>query len=576
MLVHQNNCRITSKGAIVQKFNNILLFGGETKNENMPVGFYSSLALLPLRGKPIIWWQLENLKKYGIENCIIVVCNNNRKLIEYCKNILSQNFKIKLVKVESHKNILSSLKYGLQKADTKLPTRVILGDTLILDSINDETDVLFTSTQITTSENWCLVDKGTESGLNFIDKEIKVPLKDKEALVGYYTFSDTKYLLNCCIRARLLLKKEISTALSMYQEKYPLKTKLVGDWYDLGHTSGLIKLKNILFSARDFNAISVDTTLGTLTKSSTKVQKLEDEAYWFNNLPEELKIATPRLISFKKNEDKAQLTQELYGYPSLQELYLSGEVNIEDWSYILEKLFGLHKTFEKYTTNENEQALLWLYCDKTAQRIEELKQQKTYWQRLFAEEKITINGVNYKGIRLLRKNIEQYAKNISKNVTQTIIHGDYCFSNILFDSSNYMFKLIDPRGRLNRNATIYGDPRYDIAKLRHSVCGLYDFIVQGLFKISEKNKSFEYDILTTKDYTVLEKVFDNFTVQNGYKPKDIKFIEGLLFLSMIPLHKDNFNRQKMFYLRAVELLNSVLSVENKENENGRKEVANLY
>lgn len=560
----------------MQEFNNILLFGGETKNENMPVGFYSSLALLQLRGKPVIWWQLDNLKNYGIENCIIVVCNNNTKLIDYCKNVLCQNFKIKLIKVGSHKNILSSLKYGLKKANLSLPTRVILGDTFIPESINDDLDVLFTSKIITSSENWCLVKLNEKDQLDFIDKEFNVSIKGKEALVGYYTFSDTKHLLNCCTKARLMLKKEISTALIMYQQKHKLKTKIIEDWFDLGHTSGLIKLKNNLFNTRDFNSISVDTTLGTLTKSSVKIQKLEDEAFWFNSLPDELKILTPRFISLKKDENKAELTQELYGYPALQELYLSGEVNIEDWSYILEKLFSLHKKFEKYTYCENEQALLWLYYDKTFQRIEELKQQKKYWQYILDEEKININGVEYNGIRVLRKSIEESAKKLSKNVTQTIIHGDYCFSNILFDSSNYMFKLIDPRGRLNDESTIYGDSRYDIAKLRHSVCGLYDFIVQGLFKISEKQKSFEYKVLTTRDYRVLEDVFDSLAIKNGYNSKDIKFIEGLLFLSMIPLHKDNFNRQKMFYLRAVELLNSVLSFKKEEKKNGRKEVAYMH
>jgi len=560
----------------VQKFNNILLFGGETKNENMPVGFYSSLAMLPLRGKPIIRLQLENLKNYGIENCIIVVCNNNHKLIEYCKNVLSQNFKIKLVLVGSHKNILSSLKYGLQKADISLPTRVILGDTLIPESINDEVDTLFTSKQIATSENWCLVKPNIDNKLQFIDKEINIPVKDKEALTGYYSFSDTKYLLNCCIKARLMLKKEISTALTMYQEKHILQTKHIEDWYDLGHTSGLIKLKNILFRARDFNSISVDTMRGTLTKSSTKIQKLEDEAYWYNYLPEQLKILTPRFISFSKDKNRAELTQELYGYPSLQELYLSGEVNTEDWSYILEKLFALHKEFEKYTADDNEESLLWLYYDKTVLRVEELKSQKKYWQQLLEHEQITINGTKYNGIKVLKKSLEEYAKKLSKNATQTIMHGDYCFSNILFDSSNYMFKLIDPRGRLNAEATIYGDARYDIAKLRHSVCGLYDFIVQGLFKISEKGQNFKYEILTTRDYTVLEEVFNNFTMQNGYNSQDIKFIEGLLFLSMIPLHKDNFNRQKMFYLRAIELLNSVLTIEKEGKTDERKEFACMY
>lgn len=539
-------------------FNNIILFGGETKNENMPMGFYSSLAMLLLRGKPVIWWQLQNLKEQGLDSFILVVCKDNTKLIEYTKNVLSENFDIKLVQVGSRKNILSSLKYGLQVADLNLPTRVILGDTMLTQSISDETDILFSSKEISTSQNWCLVDNSGKNGLYFYDRRKNLDVSDKEALVGYYAFQDTKYLLNCCVKARLVLKKEISTALIKYQEKYQLKTKIVNDWYDLGHTSGLIKTKNMLFSARDFNSISVDTETGLLTKTSTKKQKLSDEAFWYENLPEDLKIFTPRMFSFSMNESEAKLVQELYGYPSLQELYLSGVVNIEDWHVIIEKLFNLHKRFEKYTTTVNEESLLWLYFAKTKERLEILRAQSSYWKELLEKENIYINGKKYRNLFLLKNGINDFAIKLSKNGVETIIHGDYCFSNILFDSNNYTFKLIDPRGRLNADATIYGDPRYDIAKLRHSIVGLYDFIVQGLFKLSENENGYEYKILTSNEYKILEEIFDRYTTENNFEIKEIKFIEGLLFLSMIPLHKDNFERQKMFYLKAIELLNATI------------------
>ena len=551
-------------------FNNIILFGGETKNENMPMGFYSSLAMLPLRGKPVVWWQFQNLKEQGLNKFILVVCKDNKKLIEYTKNVLSESFDIQLVQLGSKKNILSSLKYGLQIADSNLPTRVILGDTLLTQSINNETDILFTSKDFSTSQNWCLVDNSGDNGLYFYDKRKNIDISDKEALVGYYAFNDTKYLLSCCIKARLMLKKEISTALIMYQEKYQLKTKLVNDWYDLGHTSGLIKAKNILFSARSFNSISVDTRTGLLTKTSTKKQKLEDEAFWYENLPEDLKIFAPRMFSFSKNEKTAALVQELYGYPSLQELYLSGEVNLEDWRYIIEKLFDLHKRFEKHTTATNQKSLLWLYFDKTKERLDELRNQSPYWKNLLDKEWQLINGQKYRGLSLLKKGIEEFALKLSQNGTETIVHGDYCFSNILFDSSNYIFKLIDPRGRLNADATIFGDPRYDIAKLRHSVVGLYDFIVQGLFKITESNSEFEYKILTTNDYKVLEDIFDKYSIANNFDVQEIKFIEGLLFLSMIPLHKDNFDRQKVFYLKAIELLNDTVKITNKDRVEWKK------
>ena len=539
----------------MQKFNNIILFGGETKSENIPTGFYSSLALLPLRGKPVIFRQLETLKNsYGLDNFIIVVCNDNYKLIDYIKNVLKEKVDIKLVRVNNKKNILSSLKYALQKADLNLPTRVLLGDTMIPHSIDDTKDVIFTSKNFTASQNWCLVDS---QGI-FYDKIKEISINDKEALVGYYSFSDTKYILSCCVKSRLMLRKEISTALTMYQGKYPLKTRIIDDWYDLGHTSGLIKAKNSLFNARCFNSISVDLDYGLLTKSSTKVKKLEDEALWYKKIPEELKIYTPRMISFKKDDKIAKLTQELYGYPSLQELYLSGEVNIEDWNCIIEKLFLIHKNFEKYKIQSNDKSLKWLYFDKTKERIQELKEQSPYWKSLLAKDTININGITYKNIPILREQIENFVEKLIKLDNESIIHGDYCFSNILFDSNNYIFKLIDPRGRLNNEATIYGDARYDIAKLRHSIVGLYDFVVHGLFKLKDSKLGFEYKILAPEGYSILEKVFDLYAKQNNFNPLEIEFIEGLLFLSMIPLHKDNMNRQKVFYLKSVELLNRTL------------------
>lgn len=546
----------------MQEFNNILLFGGETKNQNMPSGFYSSLAMYPLRGKPVIFRQLENLKNsYGLNKFIIAVCNDNFKLIEYVKNVLSEKYAIKLVLVNSKKNILSSLKYALQNANLDLPTRVILGDTMLTKSIDNEQDILFTSDNITISHNWCLVDEHC----NFYDKLPDINLEDKEALVGYYAFSDTKYLLNCCVKARLMLKKEISTALIMYKDKYKLKTKHIDDWFDLGHTSGLIKAKNMLFNARCFNSISVDAETGLLTKTSTKIQKLEDEALWYKHLPEDLRIYTPRLVNFVKGNTSAQLTQELYGYPSLQELYISGEVNIEDWQCIIEKLFTLHKRFENYTTETDQTALKWLYFDKTKERLAELRNQNPYWNEVLNREYEYVNGKKFRGIAALKARIEYYAQLLSQNGRETIIHGDYCFSNILFDSNNYIFKLIDPRGRLNAEPTIFGDPRYDIAKLRHSIVGLYDFIVHGLFKLKETKNGFEYKIVSYADYSILEEVFNKNAELNGYNPQEIKFIEGLLFLSMIPMHKDNFNRQKVFYLKAIELLNDTVKIRSKLN-----------
>lgn len=82
-----------------------------------------------------------------------------------------------------------------------------------------------------------------------------------------------------------------------------------------------------------------------------------------------------------------------------------------------------------------------------------------------------------------------------------------------------------------------------------------------------------------KDVVILQKIFNHSSPQitlryigveqdqidYSYNPQEIKFIEGLLFLSMIPLHKDNFSRQKVFYLKAIELLNDTVKIRGKLN-----------
>jgi hypothetical protein len=45
----------------------------------------------------------------------------------------------------------------------------------------------------------------------------------------------------------------------------------------------------------------------------------------------------------------------------------------------------------------------------------------------------------------------------------------------------------------------------------------------------------------------------------GYDLNEIKLLEGLLFVSMPPLHSDHPQRQRLMYLIGLELLNEVLA-----------------
>lgn len=79
--------------------------------------------------------------------------------------------------------------------------------------------------------------------------------------------------------------------------------------------------------------------------------------------------------------------------------------------------------------------------------------------------------------------LEDSISNLPTNTEpQSVIHGDFCFSNILYDFRAEEVKTIDPRGMTpNGEQTIYGDIRYDVSKLSHSILGLYDWIIAGYY-----------------------------------------------------------------------------------------------
>lgn len=365
-----------------------------------------------------------------------------------------------------------------------------------------------------------------------------------------------KNIKNITKKAIAKKQKQISDVLAEYKNTYKIKTIDAPVWYDFGHKSGLTQAQNSLFNSRDFNNISSDIISGTITKSSTKKEKIADEYAWFINLPKDLQILTPRVLSYKENELFSKLTMEMYGYPSLSEQFILGNLNIEELDLIIEKLFEIHKLFEQYQGNLNIEYFYDLYLHKTWDRISDLKKQNKYWETMWNFSEIFINNHPYKNLFYFENKINNAIKDLLKNIRITIMHGDYCFSNILFDMNSFICRLIDPRGRIHEQ-TIYGDPRYDIAKLRHSVVGGYDFIVHGLFNLSEKENYFK--IKRTQPYfqDQLTQIFDDYTVKYGYNLYEIKLIEALLFASMIPLHKDNMQRQKVFYLTAVEKINNI-------------------
>lgn len=528
--------------------------------KNLETSSSYSSQMMPIRGKPALSWVIEDF----LEDKVIVVLDKNNVQMQCYLNKRYPDVELVLVdpdeEMEKYNSfsIVNSLNRGLSAIKGKCSLiKVALGDTLCRYVPKKETDLILVSDDFISSERWCLVETDTKNfAREFFDKIPNLEIENKLALVGYYQFSDFALLQKIVKQELKNLKKQISAILTQYMQHRPIECEKTPTWFDLGHKAGVIKAQNHFFNSRDFNSLYADPIKGTITKVSPKRQKLADEYAWYINLPEELKVLAPRPISFKENIDSAQLCNELYGYPALSELFILGDLDIEEWEMIITRLFEVHRLFEAYTAKMDIENFYDLYLHKTWARLKDLQEQNPYWKKLWDYDEIIINGKTFKNIKHFQHHLNEAIEKLVKNVKISVMHGDYCFSNILFDTHCFISKVIDPRGRL-KEQTIYGDARYDIAKLRHSVVGGYDFAVHGLFTLIENKNMFEVKNAYPSFQARLTEFFDKMTIQFGFNLNEIKLIEALLFTSMIPLHKDCLKRQKIFYLKAVKKINAL-------------------
>ncbi len=178
------------------------------------------------------------------------------------------------------------------------------------------------------------------------------------------------------------------------------------------------------------------------------------------------------------------------------------------------------------------------------------------WDILLSAETILVSSRPLKGLPALWPRLLPLIAGLYNAAHVTIIHGDFQFANILHDLTTGLIKVIDPRGSFGPVGR-YGDCKYDFAKLLHSIDG-YNCIVNDLFSIEQQANNIAFVIHKHEFQDKLVQWFERKVAASGFRLCDIRLIEGLLFLSMIPLHSDQPKRQLAMFAMALQLLNNLL------------------
>lgn len=498
--------------------------------------------MIPINWKPTIDYIIWNITKLWIKKAIVILNKKDSKTFDYLK-FRKNNIEI-IIRIVNTKNLKESI-LSVSNIINNSEILIHLWDSIYTGWFNFSNDnILIQKKDVLNPEKWCFIDENN----NFINWPSNLS-NNLSLIIWLYYIKDSNYLI------KLLAKNSFYDSLTKYWNKKDFSFQNISEWYyDLWHIDEFHKSKIDFLRVRSFNSLYYDNFKWIITKKSSNINKLKQEINWFNQIPDDIKIFTPRLINY----DDKSYSLEFYWYNSLADIFLYSNYNYSILSNILNKLFEyINYVKNNFKIEEYiEENFYEIYFNKTFDRLNNALKIKDI-SEIYNKDYLIINWNKYKNISYYIN--ENKLKNIIKKYILNkndywIIHWDLCFSNILFDIHNWLFKLIDPRWSFWKD-WIWWDIKYDIAKLRHSIHWRYENIISDLFNL-EIIDNYQYNFTYFNwNNNLINEYFDKKIIEMWYNIEVIKFIEGLLYLTMIPLHSDSLNRQKVMYLTATILFN---------------------
>jgi hypothetical protein len=380
--------------------------------------------------------------------------------------------------------------------------------------------------------------------------------KARPILCGVFAFAHGTALVRAMTRAR----GDFIQGLMLYGADHKLRVHAVTAWHDFGHVQTFFRSRRVLASARSFNTLRIDGRVAR--KSSADVAKMQAEAHWLAAVPPAIRIYAARLMQHGADAGSGSFYETEYAYlPTLAELFVFATFGRGTWARImascqefLTAAASIHDpagTDARNMPATGDAALSALVLTKTEARLRQFADATGFP----IDANMWLDGRPLPSLTAIAADLASHIE-LDAGRAACVMHGDFCFSNILYDSRVQRIRVIDPRGFVEAGRpSVYGDLRYDMAKLAHSVFGRYDQIIAGRYDIPPGDGvRFAISFEQAPHHAWLEEMLRGMAVDGvPMASRQIHAISISLFLSMLPLHAERPDRQRAFIANALRL-----------------------
>ena len=490
---------------------------------------------------------IERIKKNCISrNKIYIAVNNFSVELQRLKSFENCSF----INVGKTLGVIDTIKKSLEKIQEDFIN--ILPITTVPDKQMSDKKLIYFGDNKISKENWSAIYYLNKTTIQYLFKQKEIYFKKKCYPFTGRISSDKNNLREALKEINNDQMNDLLYLAKILIEKYDHSINHE-KWYDAGHSTTYFETKISSFSSRFFNQVQYKHSRNCIIKVSQENIKLKNEINFYKNIPSKLKVFFPILLNRDKEEDFLEL--EYLPFPNLAEIFLFRNIGANQWENIVKTIFKIYSQF--YLNNKYKHFLYntsHLYSYKLKKRINILNEivdnLDNQLLKNIINSGIKVNNNYLPSLHITNNKLQKELKEFEKQRPLLFGHGDLCFNNILIEPISGSIKLIDPKAdSIGKNKIGYVDPFYDLAKLNHSFRCFYDSIVNNMFSITYDKDQCELRIFKPFNYEVANFYFKKIFLDSLIDKELLRILTSNLFLSMIPLHKDD--EQKMAALLII-------------------------
>lgn len=341
---------------------------------------------------------------------------------------------------------------------------------------------------------------------SYYDGEFKEERSCEHGVAGYFLFTDKSKLKSVPLSGELV--RWMQQQHMWYKEISLAGTKefgLLEEYEKLGQEK-----------CRPFNRITINGNVLTKEAVDEQGERLaKRECAWYE----------------KAKSKDIEVLPQIYDMCPLKMEYINGrniyecDLKYEEKRAILERLiFSLKKLHSSEQIPADSFSIKEAYYNKTMDRLSRIEDLVPFGRN----REIVINGKICRNVYYHKRELERKLEKLNCEKF-AFIHGDCTFSNMML-RENGIPVLIDPRGYFGYTE-IYGDVRYDWAKMYYSIVGNYDRFNLKKFKLSIGNDP-ETGVQLEIESNHWEDMEEDFFELTGADEYEIKLLHAVIWLSL--------------------------------------------